>query len=469
MLETRLYQLLEQLTEKTLVEVLYLLKAPHIKNREILHLFEVLKGNLARAESELTRVKVFKSIYPGRPYNDQKLRLLSSQLLKKIESHLVCKRIQANDSIYQLELLRHYKEENLKSHYESQLKKSVKLFEKNPIKDSFYHDQLGYLEEEVSNYLLSKKRNQPLNLQRSLDQTDVAFIIKKLKIACSALAHKSVYSIDYNMGMLDAVLKQLKKIDVSAHPAIEMYYTSYKMLKDPEDIKQFNSYRLKIKEHQHCFHNSEIRNLYLLGINVCIRRLNKGEKEFGRIGLKMYEEALQGKHLLINGKLTKYTYRNITMMAIRADDFDWAIHFTETYKDRLKKSELKSSYHLNKALIYYHQKELELARDNIIEADFNDHLINLAAKSLQAKIYFELQESFLLDSHLDSMEMYIIRKKIIGYHKQNYKTFISFLRKLIRLQMFDMVKREKLKAKINAEKILIEKSWFLSQLESKTA
>ena len=469
MFENKLYQLLVQLSDKSIADIAHYLDSPSIKNREITLLFNILKDNLAAAKSELTKVKVFNILYPQLVYDDQKWRLLNSQLLKRIENHLVAQRSVIENTKYHLDLLAYYKEQNLKSHYESQLKRTVKYFEKSKIQDADYHDQLVYLEDEKSNFLLSQKRNQQLNIQETLDQTDVAFLIKKLKFACSALAHKSIYTIDYNIGLLTEVESRITDFDLDKYPALDMYYTCYQMLRKPDDLVKFENYRIKTISHQGYFETSEIRNIYLLGINMCIRRLNKGEKHFGKIGMQMYEEALKAKHLLINGKLSRYTYRNIAMMAIRADDFKWADYFTETYKDHLKKAELKSSYHLNKALIHYYKKELELARDNILEADFKDHLINLAAKNLQAKIYYELNEHMLLESHLDSMEMYIIRKKIIGYHKQNYKTFISYLRKMIRLQTFDIIKKEKLLSKIKSEDLLTEKAWFnaqLSQLKS---
>lgn len=464
MFENRLYQLLEHLSEKSLTEITHYLDSPKIKNNELTKLFGILKGNLATAKSKLTKVKVFKMIYPNCEYNDQKWRLLNSQLLKRIENYLVISQSIKESPRYHLDLLQFYKEINLKSHYESQLKRTIKYCNKRVIQDAYHHDQLVYLEDEKSNFLLGQKRNQLLNIQETLNQTDIAFLIKKLKFACSALAHQSVFKIDYDMGLLESALKYMSQIELEKYPALDMYYTCYNMLSAPDDVQIFDHYRKKIIQHQQIFEQNEIRNIYLLGINMCIRRLNKGATQFGKIGMQMYEEALKAKHLLINGKLSRYTYRNIAMMAIRANDFEWADYFTETYKDRLKKSELKSSYHLNKALIHYYKKELEPARDNIIEADFKDHLINLASKTLLAKIYYELKEHMLLDSHLDSMEMYIIRKKIIGYHRQNYKTFISYLRKMIRLQAFDPNKKEKLLAKINSEDVLTEKAWFSTQL-----
>ena len=98
------------------------------------------------------------------------------------------------------------------------------------------------------------------------------------------------------------------------------------------------------------------------------------------------------------------------------------------------------------------------------EVDFKDHLFNLAAKVIQMKIYFESEELDILDSHLDAMQMYILRKKVIGYHKTNYKNIIKMTRKLLKIKPGDFSAKNILKDEINNAEILTEKKWLLNQL-----
>ena len=73
------------------------------------------------------------------------------------------------------------------------------------------------------------------------------------------------------------------------------------------------------------------------------------------------------------------------------------------------------------------------------------------------KIYFESEEIDLLDSHLDAMQMYILRKKVIGYHKTNYKNIIKMTRKLLKIKPGDSVAVQELKNEISNAEILTEK------------
>jgi hypothetical protein len=154
----------------------------------------------------------------------------------------------------------------------------------------------------------------------------------------------------------------------------------------------------------------------------------------------------------------------MAMMAIRTGDFERAERVTIDYEQNLRAAERKPAFHMNMALINYYKKDLNAAMQNIVEVDFKDHLINLAAKVLQAKIYYEAKQDQALDSLLDSIEMYLIRKKVIGYHKSNYKNIIKYFKKLVKVNHYDTSKLNILEKQIKNETVLTERKWFLSQL-----
>ncbi len=464
MLETRLFLVLQALTENRIQRIDFVLSAQEQKDSIHLKLWQYFKDILLQRSKRTSKQQSFQFVFGNEAYNDQKLRLLVSQLFKKVENIIASQEIEKSTHEKNRVLLKFYQDLGLQKHYATQAKKTELFFQSDKIKDNAQLDAQIEYESLKFDYLLEQKRNQDLNLQKILDLTDLAYFAKKLKYICNALAHQSVYEISYDLGIMAQIELYLTPEIVESHPAIALYYSCYKMLQNPDDKSKFEKYISDIKKYQGYFRNEEMRNIYLLGINMCIKHLNKGNKAYAKIGLGLYEEGLNKKYLLVNNKITRYTYRNIAMMAIRVDDFEWAENFTENYRDFLRAKDKKSAYHFNKALINYNRKQLDAALDNIIEADFNDHLINLAAKTLQAKIYFELEQMDLLDSHLDSMEMYIIRKKVLGYYKENYRNIISYIRKMIRLNPYEQKRKDILSEKVSSEKVLTERSWFLKQL-----
>ena len=98
------------------------------------------------------------------------------------------------------------------------------------------------------------------------------------------------------------------------------------------------------------------------------------------------------------------------------------------------------------------------------KANYRDLLLNLAAKTLLLKIYYELDEFDLLNAHLDAMKNFIRRKAVIGYHRTNYLNIIRFTRRLTNSNLYDRERRKSLKEQIQAEDVLTEKEWLLEQL-----
>ena len=91
--------------------------------------------------------------------------------------------------------------------------------------------------------------------------------------------------------------------------------------------------------------------------------------------------------------------------------------------------------------------------------------MNLHAKTMLVKMYYELDEGNALDSLLGSMRTYLQRKKVLSYHKTNYKNIISLTKKMLRVNPFEREQKEKLKTEIEATSPLTERRWLLEQLE----
>jgi len=96
---------------------------------------------------------------------------------------------------------------------------------------------------------------------------------------------------------------------------------------------------------------------------------------------------------------------------------------------------------------------------------FSDLLLNLSAKTIAMKIYYELEAFDLLYSHLEAMKKFISRKELIAYHKKNYLNTIKFTKKLLELPISNRSIKEKLRIEIETTASIAEKRWLLSQLK----
>ena len=453
----------EKVFLNTFVSCDYFCKEPALK-RAIKHLTDL---DLSTQTSD--KQKLYAVIYPNQPYKDTKLRLAQSQLYKIVEQFLkihyavIDPELQLNTEVF---LLKYYRQHRLEKLYNSQATKLKKLYAdtaETSWSDHILRTKLD-TEIEVYQYDSAVKRRQALNLQEILDTTDLIYYARKLKFACMALAHQTVFKQEYKLDNLKWILADINSKKLADIPLVGAYYHAYHMIKEPDNELIFQYFDSYLTEHEDQLSDEDLQTLYLFSINQCIRQLNNGNKSYGLKGLELYERALGKGVLLIDGHVSRFTYRNIAMMAIRSDDLDWAEAFTHKYAPQLQKADKHSAFNHNLALIYYYKNNYEEALTYIQEADFKDHLIHLAAKTLQAKIYYELKADQSLYSLLDSVEIYLIRNKIIGYHRNNYRNIIKFFKKLSRTNPYDKEKKQKLVEQITSEEILTEKKWLLEKL-----
>ena len=94
-------------------------------------------------------------------------------------------------------------------------------------------------------------------------------------------------------------------------------------------------------------------------------------------------------------------------------------------------------FSFNQAKIAYHTKDFNAAIPLLQRANCHDLLLNLGARTLLLKIYYELDEFDLLQSHLDTFSSYLRRKDGLGYHRTNYRNLIRYTNRLLGLNFLD--------------------------------
>ncbi len=463
MIKSKLALIIKQLSNKECDIIENSIESPLLDGKK--HHLKLFKGYLKNRlkKEEPSRNSIRAELFKN-SISDAQLRLYMSELFRIISMCLVMLNSK-NDPYYQDKVLisrfKHSEEHKL---FESQFTGSLKRLDNYPFRNAEYLEikyDLGFQEYA---YISSSNRTRDLNIQELLDDVDLIFISKKLRQACFAVAHQSVYGQEYDYGLLDEVLAHIEQKDMLQYPSIRLYYSAYLMLQSPKKATYFNQFKSDIDELKNYFPDTELQGIYRFAINQCIRLLNRGQIEYGNIALDLYEEALTSKYLLVDGYLSRFTFKNIAAIAVKIGEYDRAERFSNEYYSSLRKEERNSALNFNQALIGYHKKDFDTALKCLQEVDFKDHLFNLAAKVIQMKIYFESEELDSLDSHLDAMQMYILRKKVIGYHKTNYKNIIKMTRKLLKVKPGDSSVVKILKGEINDAEVLTEKKWLLSQL-----
>lgn len=466
MQKSRLFEIFSALSVDDHKKLKKMVHSPFFNQREhVAQLYHFLL--LCRKKQQLPdRQAAFQSIWPKTNYDDHKLRLSMSLLLKVFEQYLVWKEIQTEDITFELKLSKAYRKLGLDRHFHKSIKTTSQKLEQQALRHADYYQNRYLLHLEEYQYLSGLKRMKDIELEKVQHNFDLAFLASKLKQTCFALSHQAVFKKEYQFGLLAQVITYIEEHELLQHPAIAIYYYTYKALTQESEHTHFQILKTHIFKHRTLFPKHEMRDLFLLAANYCIKQLNKGFEHFSKEGLDIYKEGLKNDILLLNGSISNFTYSNIVAKAILNKDYEWATDFVHAYKDKLEKTHQESCFSFNLAWLAYERKDYDQALELIQQTHFSDLHFNISAKIICLKIYYEMEAFDLLYAHLDAMRTFINRKSSLVYHKANYLNTIKYTKKLLDLPPTDRALKKALLQEIATVKAIAERKWLMAQLKT---
>lgn len=437
------------------------LHSPFFNTREDL----VLLFDFLLKEPAPSREEAWRRLFPGEPYDDQQLRLRMSYLHKLLEKYVAMVEWE-NDSLGEQALLAAgYRRRGLIAPFERSRRKLEQEMERQPMRDARFHQLQYSLQWERAQAVTAENPAEPIPVQDLAQSLDTWYLSSRLRLICLSAAQHGVYTSGAQPGIEAEIVALAEKGNWRELPAIAIYLHAFRMLWHAEEEGHFQQFKTLLLESAGRFSGEEMRGLYLLAINYCIRRLNSGEKRFFREVLDLYKPGLSYGYLLENGVLSRFTYHNVSAAGLQSGELDWVNHFIHEYRNSLERKYRESSFSFNLARLEYSRRRYGAVLELLQKANYRDPLLNLAAKTLLLKTFYELGEFDLLQSHLDAMRNYIHRKRVIGYHRTNYLNVTRFAEKLLKVNLSDRKAAKALRSQIEQEEILTEKEWMLSRLD----
>ncbi|MEN0004501.1 MAG: hypothetical protein AAF798_10165 [Bacteroidota bacterium] len=467
MKNTLLVDLMLSLDNKERRMLTKVVRSPFFNRRaEVTKLYDYLDECLWQSNVIPSKEQAFRKLFGPEPYADNRMRVCMSYLLKLIEQALIQQSFFADETTVRTRLTQIYRQRQLYKQFERAYRSAESVLHSNPHHNAEYYEKSYQLQLEQYNYQASRKRVNALNLQEISNTLDIAYLSQKLRQTCYAISHQAVYNTEYDFGMLPELLKYVERKTLTAVPAIAVYYHCYFTLRGPDAAQHFASFKQLIFDYDGNFPDGEIRDLYLFAINFCLRDYNEGSKAYVTDLLDLYRNGLEKGYLLTEGQLSRFTYQNVVTLGLIVKEYDWVAYFLDTYTRKLEPAFRESMHSFCLARLAYSQKNYDHALGLLQQANYKDLLLNLSAKTVMLKIFFELNHFDLLEAHLEAMRAFLRRKKVMGYHKENYLNTIKMTRKILELPLFDKEGKEKLRQEVEAAKYIAEREWLLSQLSS---
>ena len=459
--------ILRSCSKKEFRELRKWLNSPmHNQRTDVTLLFDyLLEDNHLYNDEFLTKEVVYRWVFGKGQFDDAKMRQTMFFTTKCVEDFLIYQELHLDDVRAHTALANVYRKRKLSKLFQKNMRSTQKLQQNQDYRNGdFLHNEYQIRQAEYR-YLSGQKRTVPLNLQEMSTALDSTYLADKLRQSCLMLAHQSVFSADYEIGMLEEVLQYVETKDFLKIPAIAIYYYSYKAITEQDNESYFRHLRNEITENGHLFPKAENRDIFLLAINFCIRRINEGKVEYIRESFELYKRGLEQKILFDEGVLSRHTFTNAATNGAMLKEFEWTENFINEYKHYLEDHYRDNNVHYSLARLHFEKKDYDTSMKLFSQMEYDDIFMNLNAKVMQLKMLYEQDELDVLESLLESLRNYLVRKKVIGYHKANYKNIIRLSKKMLKVNPYSQVQKTKLLKEIEEANPLTERKWLLKQME----
>ena len=459
-----LYKILVHFNAEKWRHLQQFMRSEYFNSREDLcKIVEYMKGEMLEKQRMPDKKMTFAAVFPDKTYDDQHFRLLISYLHKLVQQFLVVDDWLQDEREQNIAAIRAFRKNALDHHLQRAMKACTRHLERSGFRNAEYYAALNQLERERYYFTARDKRVTEMNLQELTDYCDYAFIIDRLRQSCWIIAHQTVYKKEYQPGLLPQILQYVKQKELTYIPAIGVYYNAYMALSNGDE-QYFKRFKIQLLQYREQFSTEELRDLFILAINYCTKQYNLGKTHLLEEELELYREGLADNVFLTNGRLSRFTYRNITTLCLIFEELDYLEEFLDTYRSAIVPEYREQMYAFERARLLYARNQYGEALQLLQQAEYSDLYLNLGAKMQMVKIYYETGEYDVLAAHIRAMRSFIRRKGKIGYLRDNYRRALRFVQALIDLAPYNTKGKKALLIELKNTVGVAEKNWLLEKV-----
>ncbi|MCB9230985.1 MAG: hypothetical protein H6581_04945 [Bacteroidia bacterium] len=458
------------------------------KNKRLIQLIRLTDPVFPRMDHpSLAAEKVYPLIFPGEkmPRHPQKLYDLLTRLNRLLSVFFQLEELDEQPLEGHLLTLAAFGKRGMEDSFEKEFSLTLSALESQPFRDAdFYgHAFRVYGQNDLfySSYLKEFRRTEDKTLQIVTDHLDTWYLAEKFRQACRMVNRQNVFASSYDFGALSAAMDYYdsnpEKFDDI--PAVSIYYTILKTLQESEEEGHFTRLMSLLALHAGKFGEEEARSMYNFAENYCIKKINSGRQDFQRKLFELFRELIRSGLILQQGWLSQWDYKNIVSVGLLLEEFAWVRQFLEDFRDKLNDSIRENAYNYNLAHYHYftgdHGKALRLLQ----RVEFVDVFYHLGTKTTILKIYYEMNETESLLSHISAFKTFLRRNKLISsYQHSIYNHLLDFCKQAYRLKLKlqeggsagelaeTRQKLAGLQAEVEGTAMVASKSWLLGQVSN---
>lgn len=485
-------ELLKTFSEEEIKRFEDYLESPFFNKSKILFLLfkAISKYHPNYNHPSIEKEKLFKKIYPGKPYHEQNLRNRMTELSDMLKDFIVITHVKQNDiskkHTYIDELIRRKKFKLA----EQSFKNLMQSLDETNMRDSdtFLH-KLQTLERGSMIYLFNNdKTNKPteINIEKG-EYLINYFIIYLMHVLHDLVNGRKAAQMEKVVGAKDQFwivdefmnnfnmknfLEKLKDINYKEYNILLIYYNmyltfinegeeTYFKLKDSV-FEEFDKYS---KQEQFNFIASLLHMIY----NSPTLRTNKFHKE----GLEINKIALEKNIYFLdkyNARFPATLFWSITNNAMLANEIDWLEWFINEYAPKLRDEERESLYFLAMSKINFKRKEFQNCLECLTKIDVSILPVETEKsniKVVQLLCFYEESAHVQVFSLIDTYRHFIKdNKKLPELYKTRFKNFLKYFSIAARAKFDDKPVDYADYKELSENQHVIQKPWLIEKLKN---
>lgn len=425
-------------------------------------------------------------LYPKDPYNDGRLRKLSTDLTTQLEQFLSFSSQQTSPLDQRIHLLRGmiaradavlfeqtWKKacKDVYKHAESAAELAQYRYELEVLNREYQlHNRMSnsiYWDSEVEKVLLKQSPSQRItflmtawDLYKSLD-----LIIKIENESITTAVRPEIPLESFYYKFLDQQ-KRFKKL-----PLVSMYLKIIDLLHGKEvNIHALLSY---LYQYHQSIPPQELSLLYGSLLNDFIKKINRpGAIDQHRQLLDLYVWGIEKGLLMHEGELLPAHFKNYVKLCIRSQELDRTADFIQKYAELLPQNTQKELPQLCRIYLAFARKEFEKSIRLINQGQFSSTRDELDVRTILLQSHYELH--YWEDEWLENQLTRLVRftrsqKDLPPYLKDSFVTQFNLLKRLFRAQSKREIAALKLKLQDESNSGIGLRKWLEEKVLEKEA
>lgn len=411
--------------------------------------------------------EICRHVFPKQKPDIVKLRHVMSYLLRIMNRYIAISELENTEDLKRLLLLRSQRRRDLSKSFVTNYKETSHYYdEEAKLSPDLYYYQFQ-LHTEYYTHSITNRRTPNEELRRLTEDLDSFYAIQKLKQLCSVLSYRNIFKDGKSDEMAQDVIELIEKKGLKDNPLVSLLYQNYLCLLEPQNEAHFVRLKELLLTRSDRIETRELKDIFTLAINYCIKQLNSGVQGYYDEVFDIYEAGLERGVFEENNKLSAFTYKNISAIAIGLKKHDWVKGFLEQYRPKLDEEVRDGFYAYCMARYYFAVGEYATVSQLLQQVDIKEQFTDLDARVLLIKTYYELDEYDLLDYSIGNLKQQLKRKKLQSYHQSVYGNFVKSLSKLMHLRPYDKKAKSEYILKLKEIKAVAEKEWLLAKVKEK--